>query len=164
MILSGEFRIHLELLSRILDFDKKAKLSINKTIIDIKSSNINYDSARTVYYLQNAISAVSSLERDSITGDVVKIAYVESIINIIISQYGISLDKFLEENYVEIPLILKNMVVYLGHSTERYGTKKCNYSDINEKISSIDVAKYSGKKLTWSSLGGFNSEYSADFY
>ena len=164
MIYSGEFRLHLDLISKVLEYDKNAKVALNRTIIDIRSSNINYESAKVIFYTQNALSTVYVLEKDSIIGDSLKISYIRTLIEIIFNQYRISIDQFLEENYIELPSVLKNVFIDLGISTEKYGNKKCLYSDINSPISGIQYAKYSGKLLTWKSLGGFNSDYSADFY
>ena len=44
MIYSGEFRLHLVLIARILGYDKNARIAINKTLIDINDSNLNFDS------------------------------------------------------------------------------------------------------------------------
>lgn len=164
MIYSGEFRLHLDLISKVLDYDKNAKIALNRTIIDIRGSNINYESAKVIFYTQNALSTVYVLEKDSVLGDSLKISYIRTLVEIISNQYRISIDQFLEENYIELPIALRNVFVYLNISTERYGNKKCLYSDIDMSLSSIQYTKYSGKLLTWKSLGGFNSEYSADFY
>jgi len=148
MIYSGEFRLHLVLMARILGYDKNARIAINKTLIDINDSNLNFDSSRSRNYIQSAISSVNKLESDSLSSDQIKLNYIKSIYTLAQDQYDISLDKFLEENFIEIP---------------RFGDMACRFIDINMPFSSINNGKYSNEPLTWSKFGGFNSPCSADF-
>lgn len=163
MIYSGEFRLHLVLMARILGYDKNARIAINKTLIDINDSNLNFDSSRSRNYIQSAISSVNKLESDSLSSDQIKLNYIQSIYKLAQDQYDISLDKFLEENFIEIPIRLKEATTYLGFSTSRFGDMACRFIDINMPFSSINNGKYSNEPLTWSKFGGFNSPCSADF-
>ena len=81
MIYSGEFRLPLVLMARILGYDKNARIAINKTLIDINDSNLNFDSSRSRNYIQSAISSVNKLESDSLSSDQIKLNYIEGLRN-----------------------------------------------------------------------------------
>lgn len=162
MIYSGEFRLHLLLVSKIIKYDYKSMVFLNKTIIDINNSTINFDSSKVVMYKKSIASSVRQLNKDSNAGDIVKLNYLRELYKLAQDQYGISIDKFLEENYIEIPSTLKEVSEYIGVVTLRYGEKWCRFIDIDTKISELSNSKYSNKKMTWSFLGGFNSPWSAD--
>lgn len=162
MIYPGEFRLHLVLISKILKYDYKSMVFFNKTIIDINNSTINFDSSKVVMYKKSASSSVRQLTKDTNAGDVIKLNYLREIYGLAQDQYGISIDKFLEENYIEIPLTLKAVSEFIGVVTTRYGDKWCRFIDIDIPISELENSKYSNKKMTWSFLGGFNSPWSAD--
>jgi hypothetical protein len=163
MIYSGEFRLHLLLISKILKQDYRSMVFLNKTIIDINNSNINFDSSRVVMYKKSASSSVRQLTNDKNAGDIIKLNYLREIYGLVQEQYEISIDKFLEENYIEIPLTLKTVSEFIGVVTTRYGDKWCRFIDLDIPISELENSKYSNKKMTWSFLGGFNSPWSADF-
>jgi hypothetical protein len=135
---------------------------LNKTIIDINNSNINFNSSKVVMYKKSVASSVRQLDKDSNAGDIIKLNYLRELYGLVQDQYGISIDKFLEENYIEIPLNLKGVSEYIGVATSRYGEKWCRFKDIDKSISELDNSKYSNKRMTWSFLGGFNSPWSAD--
>ena len=163
MIYSGEFRLHLVLLTRILGYDRNAQLSIHKTLVDINKSNLNYDSSRSRNFTQSAINSVIKLESDSVSGGSIKLNYIRSLYLLVEDQYGISLDKFLEENFMEIPTRLKDVTGFLRFSTNRFGDMSCRFLDIPLPFSSINNGIHSGIPIIWSTWGGFNSPCSADF-
>jgi hypothetical protein len=162
MIYSGEFRLHLVLISKILKYDYKSMTLLNKTIIDINNSTINFDSSRVVMYKKSASASVRQLDKDSNAGDIIKLNYLRELYELVQDQYQINIDNFLEENYIDIPLNLKAVSEYMGITTSRYGERWCRFIDINTPISELENSKYSNKKMTWNFLGGFNSPWSAD--
>ena len=106
MIYSGEFRLHLVLMARILGYDKNARIAINKTLIDINDSNLNFDSSRSRNYIQSAISSVNKLESDSLSSDQIKLNYIQSIYKLAQDQYDISLYKIFFQKFIKTYIIL----------------------------------------------------------
>jgi hypothetical protein len=75
-------------------------------------------------------------------------------------QYGITLDQFLEEQYLEFDSYIYSKIPEFTkiNTITHLGNKRATWSEINDYIDQIDTAKYSGVKMTWDFIGAKNDD------
>jgi hypothetical protein len=75
-------------------------------------------------------------------------------------QYGITLDQLLEEQYIDFSSLIYSKLPEFAklNLTERLGTKRATWAEIETKINEIQLAKYSGVRMTWDFIGAKNDD------
>ena len=95
------------------------------------------------------------------SANIYSIFYLQLIITmttLIKKQYGITLDQLLEEQYIDFSSLIYSKLPEFAklNLTERLGTKRATWAEIETKINEIQLAKYSGVRMTWDFIGAKN--------
>lgn len=159
MILPGEFKLTSNYISDIIAssddvvllFQQALDISRNKT--DVQQKDFRFEelvggirlSANTIY---------NSIDQ---TG-VYSLNLFVSMANRIKEQYGITIDQFLEEQFLEISKSIYDRLIIFAkqNPTERFGDKYARWQDIDVKINEMNISKYSNTKMYWSFIGATN--------
>lgn len=159
MILPGEFKLTSNYISDIIAssddvvllFQQALDMSRNKT--DVQQKDFRFEelvggirlSANTIY---------NSIDQ---TG-VYSLNLFVSMANRIKEQYGITIDQFLEEQFLEISKSIYDRLIIFAkqNPTERFGDKYARWQDIDVKINEMNISKYSNTKMYWSFIGATN--------
>lgn len=159
MILPGEFKLTSNYISDIIAssddvvllFQQALDISRNKT--DVQQKDFRFEelvggirlSANTIY---------NSIDQ---TG-VYSLNLFVSMANRIKEQYGITIDQFLEEQFLEISKSIYDRLIIFAkqNPTERFGDKYARWQDIDIKINEMNISKYSNTKMYWSFIGATN--------
>lgn len=161
MIKPGEYRYTIDLINTILYSSERVAYVLE----DCKDIIKNKMTAQVSDYRYTEMLGGMKLSQKSFwdSANMYSIFTIQLLIDMseyVKKQYGITLDQFLEEQYLEfdsyiyskIPEFTKiNIITHLGN-------KRATWSEINDYIDQIDTAKYSGVKMTWDFIGAKNDD------
>jgi hypothetical protein len=66
------------------------------------------------------------------------------------------MDKYLEENYMQVGQHFADLANSLNFNITRIGTMSGRWTDVDDPIDEISKGEYSGLDLTWDLIGGTN--------
>lgn len=161
MILPGEFKLTSEYAADIIGVTDKVVILIQDALdICRNKTDVNLADYRMEELIGGLRLTGNTLYNSVNFGDNYLINLIATMAEKIKIQYGISFDQFLEEQYLEINQVLyEKMAVFAANNpTERFGDKYARWSDIDTNIDSINIASYSGIKMTWSFIGATNTD------
>lgn len=167
MIKPGEFRITLDSIEKIIN----SSYRVPHILEECKKIIINDMDAQKDDYRYTGLIAGLKISQKSFfdntqASSLISFDLVKKMIDLIESQYKITLDQFLEEQYLEFNLFLSqildpntNSFIFLReYPTTRIGDKRATWEEIDDVINEIDIAKYSGVKMTWGFIGARNDD------
>jgi hypothetical protein len=75
-------------------------------------------------------------------------------------QYGITLEEFLEEQYLDFDAYIYEKIPEFAklNPITRFGTRRSTWADIDDLINEIELSKYSNIKMTWDFIGAKNDD------
>lgn len=161
MILPGEFKLTSEYAADIIGVTDKVVILMQDALDICKNrTDVNLQDYRMEELIGGLKLSGNTFYNSVNTGNNYLINLVSTMAEKIKSQYQISFDQFLEEQYIEFSQIVydKMTVFAKNNPTERLGDKYARWSDIDTPINEINLAIYSNVKMKWSFIGANNND------
>lgn len=161
MILPGEFKLTSEYIASIIASSDDVTILLEKAI-DICKEKTNVQ--QKDYRFEELVAGMSLSARTFYNTTQQNGSYslnlFVSMANRIKSQYKITIDQFLEEQFIEInEKIYELLPIFAKQNyTLRFGEKYARWKDIDIPINQMNISKYSGTKMTWSFIGATNTD------
>lgn len=159
MILPGEFKLTSNYISDIISSSDEVVLFFQQAIdIAVNKSNVQQKDFRFEELVGGMRLSANTMYNSIDQTGVYALNLFVSMANRIKTQYGITLDQFLEEQFIEIGKNIYDRIEIFAkqNPTERFGDKYARWQDIDIKINEMNISKYSNLKMYWSFIGATN--------
>lgn len=159
MILPGEFKLTSNYISDIISSSDEVVLFFQQAIdIAVNKSNVQQKDFRFEELIGGMRLSANTMYNSIDQNGVYALNLFVSMANRIKNQYGITLDQFLEEQFIEISKNIYDRIEIFAkqNPTERFGDKYARWQDIDVKINEMNISKYSNLKMYWSFIGATN--------
>lgn len=161
MIKPGEYKYTVDLIYAIL-YSSERVAYVLEDCKDIIKSKMTAQSAdyRYTEMLGGMKLSQKSFWDSANTYSVFTIQLLISMSEYIKKEYGITLEEFLEEQYLEFNSYIYDKIPEFAklNPITRFGEKRATWSEIDDYINEIDIAKHSGVKMTWDFIGAKNDD------
>ena len=161
MILPGEFKLTCECISRIIDSSEETVVLLEKAKdICQEKTDVQKDDYRFRELVAGLSISAKSFYAITEQGGTYSINLFTSMADRIKNQYKITIDQFLEEQFIEINEILYNLLPVFAQQnpTSRLGDKSARWKDIEVPINEMSISKYSKVRMKWSFIGAINTD------
>lgn len=161
MILPGEYKLTSDYVADIVYSSSKVVNLMNKALILCKEeTNSNVFNYRFEELVAGIRLSGNTMQNSSQINNNYSLNLFFLMTERIKKQYNISLDQFLEEQFIELNKDLYDSLTSFSQNnpTARLGSKYARWQDIDVNINEIHTSKYSNVKMNWSFIGALNTD------
>jgi len=157
MIKPGEYRILTNLIDDCLISTIKSGEHISNIVTTLLQTD-TLQQSQSFTGLSSSSATTYAIVMDEVqTYPASLTTYVIALHEHIFKKYNITdMDKYLEENYMQVGQYFADLANSLNFNITRIGAMCARWMDIDDSIDSIQKGEHSGVKLTWDLIGGTN--------
>lgn len=159
MIKPGELRYTLDQLENIFSSSEKISYILQECIDNsLNNAELRFQDFRYTSMIGGFKLSQKSFWDSANSYSSFNLQIAVNMVSLVKKQYGISLDQFLEEQFLDFSeFIYEKMPEFkIENPTSRLGNKRATWSDIDVNINELQNSKYSNIRMTWGFIGARN--------